>query len=82
MGNILGRASLSNEELIKILCDCEQVVNARLLICVTENVNDLAPLLSPIFLQDVIVFDAIDAQELNKRIKATYSRTPTKTIPY
>lgn len=51
MENVLGRASLAYEELVK---------NSS----------------------DVIDFDVIDAQELNKRIKATYSRTPTNTIPY
>lgn len=51
MENVLGRASLAYEELVK-------------------NSSDVKD------------FDVIDAQELNKRIKATYSRTPSNTIPY
>lgn len=69
----LGRASLSYEEFITIICDCEQIVNARPITYVSEDMNDLTPLKQLIFLReirssDVIEFRITDTQELNRRV--------------
>jgi hypothetical protein len=37
------RASLTNEELETVLCDCAAFINSRPLTYVSENVADLAP---------------------------------------
>ncbi|XP_055932853.1 uncharacterized protein LOC129962878 [Argiope bruennichi] len=50
---VLGRASLTSEEMITILCDCEAVINSRPLTYVTENDVTLIPLSPSLFLQDI-----------------------------
>jgi hypothetical protein len=71
---VLGRASLTYEELNTLLCDCEQIVNARPLTYVSEDIDSLTPLTPALFLQEIRSsevddIDTIDTQEMNKRIK-------------
>ncbi|GFT11444.1 integrase catalytic domain-containing protein [Trichonephila clavipes] len=71
---MLGRASLYNEELNTVLCECERVINSRPLTYISEDVNDLSPLTPAMFLQeietsDVTDIDCLDHQEINKRIR-------------
>ncbi|GFT86680.1 integrase catalytic domain-containing protein [Trichonephila clavipes] len=71
---MLGRASLYNEELNTILCECEHVINSRPLSYIYEDFNDLSPLTPTMFLQeiemsDVTDTDCLDHQEINKRIR-------------
>ncbi|GFV67533.1 integrase catalytic domain-containing protein [Trichonephila clavipes] len=71
---MLGRASLYNEELNTVLCECEHVINSRPLTYISEDVNDLSPLTPAMFLQeietaDVTDIDCLDHQEINKRIR-------------
>ncbi|GFY45245.1 integrase catalytic domain-containing protein [Trichonephila inaurata madagascariensis] len=71
---IEGRASLYYEELNTVLCECEHVINSRPLTYISEDVNDLSPLIPAMFLQeietsDVTDIDCLDHQEINKRIR-------------
>ncbi|XP_055947158.1 uncharacterized protein LOC129980799 [Argiope bruennichi] len=71
---VLGRASLTSEEMITILCDCEAVINSRPLTYVTENDVPLMPLSPSLFLQDIQIsgvpdLDDIGHRSLNKRVK-------------
>ncbi|XP_071038610.1 uncharacterized protein, partial [Parasteatoda tepidariorum] len=70
---VLGRAVLSYEELVTVLCDCEQVINSRPLTYVTEDIDDLSPLTPSHFLQelksDVTDLDNVDQVGLNNRLK-------------
>ncbi|KFM69335.1 hypothetical protein X975_24965, partial [Stegodyphus mimosarum] len=50
---VLGRTSLNYEELYTILCDCEQVINSRPITYVSEHNQDLSPLTSMMFLQEL-----------------------------
>ena len=70
---VLGRASLTYEDLVTLLCDCEAVVNQRPLTYVSNDIKDLAPLTPMMFLRDlectgVPDCDAVDAQSLCKRV--------------
>ena len=65
----LGKASLTYEELVTLLCDCELVINSRPLTCV-QGVTDLAPITPNMFLLDLhgsglADCDAIDSGSLN-----------------
>jgi hypothetical protein len=69
---VLGRASLSYEELFTILCDCESVLNNRPLTYLSNDPGDLVPLTPSMFLQEVKEsgvpdLDQLDAQKLKKR---------------
>ncbi|GFY00965.1 integrase catalytic domain-containing protein [Trichonephila clavipes] len=71
---MLGRASLYYEELNTVLCKWEHVINSRPLTYISEDVNDLLPLIPAKFLQeieasDVTNIDCLDHQEINKRIR-------------
>ncbi|XP_055951658.1 uncharacterized protein LOC129987740 [Argiope bruennichi] len=71
---VLGRASLTSEEMITILCDCEAVINSRPLTYVTENNVTLMPLSPSLFLQDIETsgvpdLDDIGHRSVNKRVK-------------
>ncbi|KFD64293.1 hypothetical protein M514_23577 [Trichuris suis] len=70
----LGRASLTYEELLTVLCDCEAVMNSRPLTYVSDGVADLEPLTPSMFLQDnrqvgVADVDNVDANSLSNRAK-------------
>ncbi|GFY23045.1 integrase catalytic domain-containing protein [Trichonephila clavipes] len=56
----LGKAILTYEELLTILCDCEAVVNSRPLTYVSEDPNDLIPLTPSLFLNGKSSYDTID----------------------
>lgn len=71
---VLGKASLSYEELNTVLCDCENVINSRPLTYVSEDINDLAPLTPIMFLQEIDIsnvddIDILDQETINKRIR-------------
>ncbi|GFX10149.1 integrase catalytic domain-containing protein [Trichonephila clavipes] len=70
----LGKAILTYEELLTILCDCEVVVNSRPLTYVSEDSNDLIPLTPSLFLNGKSSYDTIDLDlsefsKFQKRIK-------------
>ena len=50
---ILGKAQLSSEELYTLIWDTESVENKQILTYISENLNDLAPLTTEIFLKDI-----------------------------
>ncbi|GFU51276.1 integrase catalytic domain-containing protein [Trichonephila clavipes] len=69
----LGETSLNDEEMYTVLCDCESLINSRSLTYVTDDVEDLEPLTTAMFLQDirevgVPELDQIDENKLNKRL--------------
>ncbi|GBM94970.1 hypothetical protein AVEN_9019-1 [Araneus ventricosus] len=70
---VFGQAQLLYEEMLKILCDCEALVNSRPLTYVSES--EQLVLISPSsFLQDIKEWstpdlDAIDHKSLNRKIK-------------
>ncbi|XP_035222132.1 uncharacterized protein LOC118195013 [Stegodyphus dumicola] len=71
---VLGRASLTSEEMNTILCDCEAVINSRPLTYIIESDATLMPLSPSLFLQDnqisgVPDLDDIGHKSLNKRVK-------------
>ncbi|GFW84207.1 integrase catalytic domain-containing protein [Trichonephila clavipes] len=55
-----GKAILTYEELLTVLCDCEAVVNSRPLTYVSEDPNDLIPLTPSLFLNGESSYDTID----------------------
>ncbi|GFX28077.1 integrase catalytic domain-containing protein [Trichonephila clavipes] len=70
----LGKAILTYEELLTVLCDCEAVVNFRPLTYVSEDPNDLIPLTPSLFLNGKSSYDTIDLDlsefsKFQKRIK-------------
>ncbi|GBN89021.1 hypothetical protein AVEN_71169-1 [Araneus ventricosus] len=71
---VLGKAFLSYEEMVTVLCDTESVINSRPLSHVSERDSELIPLSPNSFLQDfrqigVPDLDQVDEVVLNKRIK-------------
>ncbi|GBN68724.1 hypothetical protein AVEN_67968-1 [Araneus ventricosus] len=71
---VLGKAFLSYEEMVTVLCDIESVINSRQLSHVSERDSELIPLSPNSFLQDfrqigVPDLDQADEVILNKRIK-------------
>ena len=71
---VIGRACLSYEEMITVLCDCESIINSRPLTYISERDADFVPLSPSLFLQDIKEVgvpdcDAADHKSLNKRIK-------------
>ncbi|GFX42563.1 integrase catalytic domain-containing protein [Trichonephila clavipes] len=70
----LGKAILTYEELLTVLCDCEAVVNSRPLTYVSEDPNDLIPLTPSLFLNGKSSYDTVDLDlsefsKFQKRIK-------------
>ena len=68
---MLGRASIRYDEMSTILCECEALMNARPLTYISNNTDDLVPLMPAKFLQDVQEtgvpdFDVINAESLRK----------------
>jgi hypothetical protein len=61
---VLGRASLSYEELQTVLCDCEGVINSRPLCYVSEDVEDLIPLTPAMFLHETRSWEVPDLDHL------------------
>lgn len=71
---VLGRACVSYEDLVTILCDCEAIINARPLTYVSNDIDELAPLTPMMFLReqvctDVPDCDIVDTTSLSKRIQ-------------
>ncbi|GFT22798.1 integrase catalytic domain-containing protein [Trichonephila clavipes] len=69
-----GKAILTYEELLTVLCDCEAVVNSRPLTYVSEDPNDLILLTPSLFLNGKSSYDTIDLDlsefsKFQKRIK-------------
>ncbi|GFV86730.1 DUF5641 domain-containing protein [Trichonephila clavipes] len=69
-----GKAILTYEELLTVLCDCEAVVNSRPLTYVSEDPNDLIPLTPSLFLNGKSSYDTVDLDlsefsKFQKRIK-------------
>ncbi|GBM35741.1 hypothetical protein AVEN_108944-1 [Araneus ventricosus] len=70
----LGKAFLSYEEMVTVLCDSESVINSRPLSHVSKRDSELIPVLPNLFLQDFRQIgapdlDQVDEVVLNKRIK-------------
>ena len=70
----LGKASLTYEELVSVMCDCESVINSRPLTYVSEDATDLAPIIPNMFLLDLKGSglpdcDAVDSGSLNRRVR-------------
>jgi len=70
----LGKASVTYEELLTILCDCEATLNARPLTYLSNDDDFLQPLTPSLFLQplsssDVPDIDVINSSSLNKRVR-------------
>ncbi|GFU50395.1 uncharacterized protein TNCV_1827981 [Trichonephila clavipes] len=79
---VLGRASLSYEEMLTVLADCESVINERPLTYDTES-EAIKPISPSMFLQDIQQYklqdiDAVDSKSLTKRIK--YRHTLIKDL--
>ncbi|GBM64656.1 hypothetical protein AVEN_91723-1 [Araneus ventricosus] len=71
---VLGKAYLSHEEMMTVLCDCEAIINSRLLTYISENDTDFTPISPSLFIQDIREWavpdlDVADHNRLNKRIK-------------
>ncbi|XP_059052926.1 uncharacterized protein LOC131847378 [Achroia grisella] len=72
---VLGKSSVTYEELQTILCDCEATLNGRPLTYIEdEKSNSLEPLkpihfLQPILQSDVTDLDELDRNSLNKRLR-------------
>lgn len=71
---VLGKASLSYEEMVTVLCDCESTLNSRPLTYVSDDPSDLKPLTPSMFLHDLRTeetpdFDIINGIDLNARVK-------------
>ncbi|GFW47385.1 uncharacterized protein TNCV_4536761 [Trichonephila clavipes] len=60
LNRTLGKAILTYEELLTVLCDCKEVVNYRPLTYVSEDPNDLIPLTPSLFLNGKSSYDTID----------------------
>lgn len=70
---VLGRASLSYEELSTVLCDCEAIVNSRPLTYISNDPKELVPLTPAMFLRDleesgVPDCDVIDRSSVCRRL--------------
>ena len=71
---VLGKASLSYEELTTTLCDAEAVINSRPLTYVADDPDELKPLSPAMFLKEVNAvgvpdFDMLYTEKLNKKMK-------------
>lgn len=71
---ILGRACLSYEEMLTLLCDCEATVNSRSITYVSNDPKDLRRLTPSMFLQDVKEmgmpdYDGVNRCDFNKRLQ-------------
>ncbi len=69
----LGRDILDYEDMITILCDCEQLVNSRPLTYLSEDPNELIPISPMMFLNestnsDVVDLDKIESTAFRKKI--------------
>ncbi|XP_050309972.1 uncharacterized protein LOC126745954 [Anthonomus grandis grandis] len=70
---VLGRASLSYEDLSTLICDCEAIINSRPITFVSNDPEDLTPLTPMMFLRDLTEgvvpdFDEADRKTLCRKI--------------
>ncbi|GFW58114.1 DUF5641 domain-containing protein [Trichonephila clavipes] len=63
---VLGKASLYYEEIFTILCDIEATINSRPLNCLSEDPNDLTPLMTSMFIQETRTVGVPDLDNLDK----------------
>ncbi|GFX84855.1 integrase catalytic domain-containing protein [Trichonephila clavipes] len=61
------KSILTYEELSTVNCDSELLINSRLLTCISENPQELIPLIPAMFLIDNLCSDTTDIDELNSR---------------
>ncbi|XP_055948214.1 uncharacterized protein LOC129981407 [Argiope bruennichi] len=71
---VLGHASVSYEEMLTLLCECESIVNGRPLTYIYDDPNELKAIKPSDFIQDikgteVLDLDIVDAKHLRKRIR-------------
>ncbi|GBN38076.1 hypothetical protein AVEN_125204-1 [Araneus ventricosus] len=71
---VLGRACVTYEETVTLLCECEGVVNGRPLTCLYDDPNELRAIKPSDFIQDIkgnetVYVDIVDAKHLRKRIR-------------
>ncbi|XP_035223585.1 uncharacterized protein LOC118196271 [Stegodyphus dumicola] len=68
---VLGKSSVTYEELLTVLCDAEATVNNRPLTYISNDADELRPLTPSNFLQDVKEFGTADLDHLdrNKLVK-------------
>lgn len=71
---ILGKASLSQEEIYTVICECESYINARPLTYLTEDNEDPSPISPRMFLQEIEEdgvpdLDQIDSNTLDRRLR-------------
>ncbi|GBO10074.1 hypothetical protein AVEN_31986-1 [Araneus ventricosus] len=72
--NVLGRACVTYEEMVTLLCECESVVNECPLTYLYDDPNELRAIKPPDFTQDIkgnetVDLDIVDAKYLRKRIR-------------
>ncbi|GFY26473.1 pro-Pol polyprotein [Trichonephila clavipes] len=63
---VLGKASLYYKEIFTILCDIEATINSRPLNCLSEDPNDLTPLMPSMFIQETRMVGVPDLDNLDK----------------
>ncbi|GBM93179.1 hypothetical protein AVEN_181975-1 [Araneus ventricosus] len=72
--NVLGRACATYEEMVTLLCECESVVNGRLLTYLYDDPNELRAIKPSDFIKDkkgneTVDLDIVDVKHLCKRIR-------------
>lgn len=70
---VLGRTSLTYEDLSTVICDCESVINLRPLTFSSNDANELTPLTPMMFLRDIKEcgvpdIDDVDRETLCRRL--------------
>ena len=71
---VLKNASLTYEEMLSLLCECEAIVNSRPLTYVSEDSDELKPITPAMFLQEIPEvgvpdLDHIDKTNLSRRLR-------------
>ncbi|GIY80926.1 DUF5641 domain-containing protein [Caerostris extrusa] len=70
---VLGRACVSYEEMVTVLCECERIVNGRPLTYIYDNPNELRAIKPSDFIRhkgnETMNLDIVDAKHLRKRIR-------------
>ncbi|XP_054287608.1 uncharacterized protein LOC129003337 [Macrosteles quadrilineatus] len=62
---VLGRASLTYEEFLTVLCSCESVINSRPLTYISEDSHDMEVLTPAMFLNGTKEYGVIDLDQIN-----------------
>ncbi|GBM37986.1 hypothetical protein AVEN_171168-1 [Araneus ventricosus] len=71
---VLGRACVTYEEMVTLLCECENAVNGRPLTYLYDDPNELRAIKPSDFIHDIkgnktVDLDIIDTKHLRKRIR-------------